>query len=250
MRKNKIMWSGILVLSLLLLAGYSIWGFGYIKKAYSSPYNQGYFYRGMMQGWNNLNNNRQDYSNQEKLSIDQIKNNVQEYIKSYGNNLIISDIFIYKDSDYYVSVEEKDTGKGAMELLVNPYTGYIYPEYGPNMMWNEKYGMHGSSGYGMMGSGMMGGYPTNRDYLYNGQNGTNKLSKDEAVKAADQYVKSNVNKDFSVLSDGHEFYGYYTFHISSDNKTIGMVSVNYHTGAVWYHNWHGQLENVISNNKE
>jgi hypothetical protein len=29
-----------------------------------------------------------------------------------------------------------------MELLVNPYTKEVIPEYGPNMMWNLKYGMH------------------------------------------------------------------------------------------------------------
>jgi hypothetical protein len=30
---------------------------------------------------------------------------------------------------------------GAMELLVDKSSGAIFPEYGPNMMWNLKYGI-------------------------------------------------------------------------------------------------------------
>jgi hypothetical protein len=56
---------------------------------------------------------------------------------------------------------KKDTGTGAMELLINKPSGQVYPEPGPNMMWNTKYGMmFGSGGYGGMMSpnrgGMMG----------------------------------------------------------------------------------------------
>ena len=43
-----------------------------------------------------------------------------------------------------------------MELLVGKNTGAVYPEPGPNMMWNTKYGMMtgGSGGGGpMMGPG-------------------------------------------------------------------------------------------------
>jgi hypothetical protein len=48
---------------------------------------------------------------------------------------------------------------GAMELLIDKPYGTVYPEPGPNMMWNAKYGMMAGRGYrGMMGpgGGMMG----------------------------------------------------------------------------------------------
>ena len=252
MRRNKIIWSTVLIVSLLLLIGYSVWGYAFARNINLRQYGSGYSYgRGMMNGWFGSYNNQQNYINSEKMSIEQIRNTVENYIQSYEGNLEISDIFVFKDSDYYVSIEEKDTGKGAMELLVSPYTGNVYPEYGPNMMWNEKYGMHGGRGYGMMGPGMMGGFRQNRNnwYYRDGYN-TKEIDRDKAVKIADDYVKRNVDKDFSVLDDGHEFYGYYTFHISEDNKTVGMLSVNYYTGAVWYHDWHGQLESIISHDEK
>jgi hypothetical protein len=64
-------------------------------------------------------------------------------------------------NNYYAEVEEKDTGIGAMELLIGRPGSRVYQEPGPNMMWNTKYGMmSGSGGYGRMmgprGRGMMG----------------------------------------------------------------------------------------------
>jgi hypothetical protein len=42
-----------------------------------------------------------------------------------------------------------------------------------------------------------------------------------------------------VADDADAFYGYYTIDVLRDGKTIGMLSVNGTTGAVWYHTWHG-----------
>ena len=41
--------------------------------------------------------------------------------------------------NFYVQIYEKSTGIGAFELLIDKYTGSVYPEQGPNMMWNTKY---------------------------------------------------------------------------------------------------------------
>ena len=61
-------------------------------------------------------------------------------------------------NNYYAEVKEKDTGIGAMELLINRPGSRVYPEPGPNMMWNTKYGMmSGNGGRGMMGPGGRGG---------------------------------------------------------------------------------------------
>lgn len=69
-----------------------------------------------------------------------------------------------------------------MELLVNPYTEAVYPEYGPNMMWNKKHEMHGVRGYGTM-RGL--GWNTN----YQGDYDLKQIERQEAVKIADEYVK-------------------------------------------------------------
>ena len=220
--KHQLVWGVILLGAIAILIGYSIWLFMFAKSTETVVYNQGYYNSGMMGGRVN--------SSGEQLTPDQILADVENYLEGYGNNLQVADIFVFTDADYYVSVEEKDTGRGAIELLVNPYTGQIYPEPGPNMMWNEKYSM-------MMGDSFR--YIANATYTPN-------VNRTEAVKIADDFVKSRLGETFSVPGDGHAFYGYYTFHIEEDGKVIGMLSVNDLTGEVWYHDWHGDLEQVIS----
>jgi len=89
-----------------------------------------------------------------------------------------------------------------MEIRVNSFTGEIYPEYGPNMMWNEKYNMHG--GYNMMDNrrwNMMRGTQrynsSNYNYNYN-RNDFEEINKEEAVKIADEYVKNNIGQEFDI----------------------------------------------------
>ena len=75
------------------------------------------------------------------LTITQVQTIAQNYVASTGNpDLVVKQIEEYS-ANFYVQVNEKSTGNGAFELLINKYTGSIYPEMGPNMMWNTKYGM-------------------------------------------------------------------------------------------------------------
>lgn len=259
MKKNKKIVVG-LVSALILSLGFSSFAFAYPYNNFTRTFNgygmmngngygNGYgmmngfgghmgsgHMSGMMGAWGSSNSYQ--YYNNEKMTEDDLKEIVENYIKNYDENLEIGDMFIYKNSDYYVSIEEKDTGKGAMELLVNPYSGAIYPEYGPNMMWNEKYGMHGSRGFGMMGMGNWNNI--NRNNLQE------KLDRKKAVSIADGYIKEFLDKEYSVENEGHEFYGYYTFHVNKNKETVGMLSVNYYTGDVWYHTWHGEIEKIVS----
>ena len=174
------------------------------------------------------------------MDIEDIEKSVEEYILNFEDELQIGDIFVYEDTDYYVSIEEVETGKGAMELLVNPYTGFIYPEHGPNMMWNEKYGMHGKGH--MMWRGRRdyesGEY---RWYFPNEQ----QIQKGEAVHKANEYIQQYFDSDAFTDGQGHDFYGYYTFHIKKGEDTVGMLSVNQYTGDVWFHSWHGEIVEVI-----
>ena len=45
--------------------------------------------------------------------------------------------------NYYGQLKERATGRGAIQVLVDRYTGRAMPGMGPNMTWNNKYGMMG-----------------------------------------------------------------------------------------------------------
>jgi len=129
--------------------------------------------------------------------------------------------------NYYIVYYEKSTGIGAFEMLIDKSSGRIFPEYGPNMMWNTKYG-HG----GMMGGpgGMMGGFtqPPSGEAI----------GEEEALEIAQAFLDEVYPG--SEADDPHPFYGYYTIHTTKDGEIFGMLSVNQYSGAVWYHNWHGE----------
>lgn len=121
---------------------------------------------------------------------------------------------------FYVLVVEKSTGKGAVELIVGR-DGSVHPEPGPNMMWNTKYGP-------------MGGWLAQLDPS---------LSLEQARQLAEEFLR----QAFPGATPGHgtEFYGYFTFHVERDGKTLGMLSVNAYTGQVWEHTWHGPFVRAI-----
>jgi hypothetical protein len=133
---------------------------------------------------------------------------------------------------YYVAVDDSE-GAGAFELLVDPATGWISPEPGPNMMWNTDYGMMGGRlGAGMIGGmmGMMGGNA--------GEAGA-AISAEEARVIADDWLERVLPGEKAETA--HAFPGYYTFDTERDGQVQGMLSVNATTGAVWYHVWHGSF---------
>ncbi|MCL5024901.1 MAG: hypothetical protein M1531_00155 [Chloroflexi bacterium] len=88
------------------------------------------------------------------ISLDQAEQQVNAYLADWGNpDLVLAEVMEFSNN-FYAEVKEKSTGIHALELLVNKYNGAVFPEYGPNMMWNLKY----SPMAGMMGGGMMGGF--------------------------------------------------------------------------------------------
>jgi len=157
-------------------------------------------------------------------------------------------------NNYYAEVKEKDTGIGAMELLINRPGSRVYPEPGPNMMWNTKYGMmSGNGGRGMMGPGGRGGMmgPNGQGMMGRSSasayasaqnprgNTSDKMAvgPEQAKKIADAYL-SRVSPG-TRAEEPTKFYGYYTVDTEKDGKTSGMLSVNGFSGEVWYHSWHG-----------
>jgi hypothetical protein len=146
----------------------------------------------------------------------------QNYVAAIGNpDLKVTQIEEYTNN-YYIQVTEKSTGNGAFELLINKATGSIYPEMGPNMMWNTK--------YGMMRGGILGaifGTPTT----------TMTVTATQAKANAQTYLTTYLPG--TTTGDTTTFSGYYTIEVLNGSTTYGMLSVNGYTGQVWYHNWHG-----------
>ncbi len=183
-------------------------------------------------------------TNATPLSVDQAKTAATAYIKTLGvDGLDVAEVIVF-DNNAYVVVKEMGTGNGAFELLVDPATQNAYPEFGPNMMWNLKYGglnhsqmMGGSNG--MMGgnNGMMGGdgwdttVPTDLSAEMN-------VTPEKAIEYAQKYLDANV-KGATAATDPIKFYGYYTIDFEKDGKVVGMLSVNGYSGQVFLHTWHG-----------
>ncbi len=157
-----------------------------------------------------------------QLNITTAQTIAQNYVTATGNpDLVVKQVEEYQ-ANYYVQVNEKSTGNGAFELLINKYTGSIYPEMGPNMMWNTK--------YGMMRSGILGG-------IYGTPTTTMTVTATQATANAQQYL--NAYLPGTTTGDVTTFYGYYTVEVLNGTTTYGMLSVNGYTGQVWYHTWHG-----------
>jgi hypothetical protein len=171
---------------------------------------------GMMGGW------YQGQAAGQALTLEQAEQRVQAYLEQVRNQDLVLDEVMAFQYNFYALVKEKSTGRGAFELLVDRMTGAVFPEHGPNMMWNTKYGMMAHMG------GMMG---------YQPPTGPMTVSADQAKSIAQQWLDRNLPGTTTEAPDA--FYGYYTVHTRKDGKISGMLSVNGYGGAVWYHAWHG-----------
>jgi len=153
------------------------------------------------------------YGDTNPITIEEAKKSVEQYLASTGNvDLRLTEVQEF-ENNFYADVEEKSTGTHAFELLVNKYTGAVFPEMGPNMMWNTKYGHMG----------------------FGGAQAT--VTREQALTNAQAYLDNLLPG--TKADEVETFYGYYTIHVTKDGKLFGMLSVHGTTGAVWYHNWHG-----------
>lgn len=191
----------------------------------------------MMSGYGNKNNNL------VPVTVDQAKAAAEQYLANMKNDdLKIAEIMIF-DNNAYVLVKEASTGIGAFELLVDSSLQTAYPEHGPNMMWNLKYGalnhqwmmgMMGGSG-GMMN--MMSGYAWD-DTTPADISSNMTITPEQAIQIAQKYLDTNIT-GATAASDPTQFYGYYTLDFEKDGKVTGMLSVNGYRGQVFLHTWHG-----------
>ncbi|MHB1348154.1 MAG: hypothetical protein ACYCXK_11765 [Candidatus Humimicrobiaceae bacterium] len=169
---------------------------------------------GMMRRFNSGYQNK-DLKN---ISFDQVKLAGEKYLNDSGlQNVKIKEIMEFSNN-FYIETVEEDTGFGAVELLFDKTSGDIFPEYGPNMMWNQKYGMRSG---------------------FSGSQVNMTIDEQKAIEIAKSYLAEISQNEFAG-DEGQKFYGYYTIDtVDKDGASVGMLSVNGFSAQIWYHSWHG-----------
>ncbi len=170
---------------------------------------------GMMGGWGATN------PDAEQITIDEAAEAVERYLDAYGQDLALAEVMEFA-WNFYAEVEEESTGIHAMELLIDKYTSQVFPEMGPNIMWNTKYGMMGSS------------YAVTAEMS---------VTPEQAKTLALRFLDANLPG--VTVGEADTFNGYYTLHTLRDGQIEGMLSVNGYRGGVWYHDWHGPFIGTI-----
>lgn len=136
----------------------------------------------------------------------------EAYLRSLNNPDFTIGEFEEYSNNFYLSIVEKSSGIGAIELIIDRYSGVIHPEP-QSMMWNTKYGMMARL------------------------SGEQRVTEAEAIKIAKEFLKATYPN--TEVSEVVAYYGYYTLMTTSNGEHYGMLSVNGYSGAVWYHMWHG-----------
>ena len=190
----------------------------------------------MMGGWGGL-------ADVKPLSVEEAEQAVIVFLSGLEeDNLSVGELMIF-ENHAYAQVVKTDSGAGAFELLVDPVNGDVYPEPGPNMMWNTEYGHMASGVVGGHMGGMMGGYG------FPGQEGEPAVDEAEAVELAQTYLDEFLS---GATAEEHAdaFPGYYTLHVLRDGEVVGMVSVNASSGDVFPHTWHGDFIEMAESHAE
>lgn len=151
------------------------------------------------------------YPESKPITQDVALENMENFTRQYGSNTEVDDFMTFSNN-YYAVVKDVASGQDIAEILVDRYSGSAYPEPGPNMIWNTRYGagrvQAGSSGYDLAGAKKLVG-----DFLTG-------------------YLPG------AQIQESHAMPGYYTFDFGR-NETEGMLSVNAYSGQIWVHTWHG-----------
>ncbi len=205
------------------MGGGMMGGYGYGYGTTTPPTSSGQYRMGGCRGWNGYASSTAPTQG-VAITLDKAVSIAKTYLTSLNNpDLAIDEVEEYTQN-FYVLFYEKSTGFGAFEMIIDKYTGSIYPEMGPNMMWNTKYGM------------MRGG-------ILSGLFGTPTATMPLNATAAQAYAQQFLTAYYPATTVGEitPFYGYYHAMVENATTTFGMLSVNGYTGQVWFHNWHGSF---------
>lgn len=162
--------------------------------------------------------------NDDPLPMNQAIDAVEAYLGQLDDGNLALSVLMQFDNHFYATIKELDSGLYAFELLVDPITGQVVPEPGPNMMWNKK--------YGHMSMGVM------KHVFGQDQADGMAIDSEKAREIAHQFL-SQISPNAVVSGQVNRFYGYYTLFILNNHRLIGMLSVNDYDGRVWLHSWHG-----------
>ncbi|MFI5626786.1 hypothetical protein ACIA03_25230 [Nocardioides sp. NPDC051685] len=143
------------------------------------------------------------------------RDRADDFAKELGPELRVGEVMRFANN-YYAELEETD-GDKATEVLINPSTGAVQLEFGPAMMWNTRYGMMARPGTRA------------------------RLSAEQARDVAQAWADDHGGL---AVDEPEAFPGYFTLHTLEGDRIEGMLSVNAVTGAVWYHSWHGEFEEM------
>ncbi len=171
----------------------------------------------------------------QRQTAEQVQQAVATYLAGYYDNpdLVVVKLMEF-EQNFYAQIAEKSTGINAGELLINPYTGAVQPEYGPNRMWNTKYGQTSDMG-GMMPNSTSDGLASVQPTA------AMPVTAEQASKLAQRYLDAQTT-NLKVEKGLDGFYGYYTVHtLDKAGNTVGMLSVNGYTGQIWNHIWQGKF---------
>jgi len=234
---------GLLVLAVILLLAF----LAFRPMMYSSTYNQGGYQPGHM-GPGMMNNPGDNYSygpgmmnnpgynygsgmmgnmmtgnmmmgnmmaiyypESKPVTQDEALRSMQNFSRQYGSNLKVEDFMVFS-GNYYAVLKDTNSSQYIAEVLVDRYSGLVYPEPGPNMMWNTRFGA---------GRTTTGG----PEYDVN-----------EAKKLAGDFLTGYLPG--AQVLESNEMPGYYTFDFGRQDIE-GMLSVNAYNGQIWVHTWHG-----------
>lgn len=133
------------------------------------------------------------------------------FAAEYGDEVELSDFMAFSNN-YYAQVVDSKTGEGLAEILVDRYSGAVYPEPGPNMAWNSRFG------------------------LWQADFSSPRYDLENAQELARTFLSGYLPG--SEMLGSASFPGYYTFDFGR-GEVEGMLSVNAESGDVWVHTWHG-----------
>jgi len=228
MPESKNIIIGLLVLAVIVLLAF----IAFRPMMYGSTYNSDSYQSGHM-GSGMMNNPEYNYSSgmmggmmgntmmgnmmalyypgSKPITQDEATKNMRSLAQQYGSNMGIEDFMAFS-SNYYGVVKDAGSNQNIAEVLVDRYSGSAYPEPGPNMMWNTRYGAGRAQAEGV-------------SYDLAG-----------SKKLAEEFLTGYLPE--AQIMESHEMPGYYTFDFG--RKDIeGMLSVNAYSGQIWVHTWHG-----------
>ena len=216
--KRGMLWlgvAGLLVLGVAFTQGN--WGYGGMMGAGGQGF--GMMGQGMMGGGMGM---MAVYPAQaQPIARAEAKTRLETYAKRFGPDARLKDFMAFSQNYYAQVVDAK--GNGLAEILADRYTGNVYPEHGPNMMWGTRSGM----AYGGMGRGMMRNPTPSPAEQYD-------LTR--AQRLAEQFLRGYLPG--AKVLEAQTFPGYYTFDYGR-KELEGMLSVSAYSGEVWVHTWHG-----------